>query len=142
MRPRSPSLAPTFGQAILHLPELLTAQMAVVVFTMLFVDLFDTTGTLIAVANQAGFLTEDGKLPRAKRALVSGSVATMGGAVLGVAARFQVPLPPRFAAVRDPKAVVGVHAPDRGTVAKAAGVLRGHDPERLDAFDVDGARRL
>lgn len=47
-----------------------------------------------------------------------------------------------FAAVRDSKAVVGVHAPDRATVAKAAGVLRDHDPERLHAFDVDGARRL
>jgi adenine/guanine/hypoxanthine permease len=50
---------------------------------MLFVDLFDTTGTLIAVANQAGFLTRDGKLPRANRALVSDSIATMAGATLG-----------------------------------------------------------
>jgi adenine/guanine/hypoxanthine permease len=78
-----PSLAPTFGQAFVNLPELLTAQMAIVVFTMLFVDLFDTTGTLIAVANQAGFLTKDGRLPRANRALVSDSVATMAGATLG-----------------------------------------------------------
>jgi adenine/guanine/hypoxanthine permease len=77
-----PSIAPTFGAAFLHLPELLTAQMAVVVFTMLFVDLFDTTGTLIAVANQAGML-KDNKLPRANRALVSDSVATMAGAALG-----------------------------------------------------------
>ncbi len=77
-----PSLAPTFGAAVVNLPELLTAQMALVVFTMLFVDLFDTTGTLIAVANQAGML-EDGKLPRANRALVSDSVATMAGSVLG-----------------------------------------------------------
>jgi adenine/guanine/hypoxanthine permease len=53
-----------------------------VVFTMLFVDLFDTTGTLIAVANQAGLL-KDNKLPRANRALVSDSVATMAGAALG-----------------------------------------------------------
>jgi AGZA family xanthine/uracil permease-like MFS transporter len=78
-----PSLAPTFGQAFMNLPELLTAQMAIVVFTMLFVDLFDTTGTLIAVANQAGFLTEEGKLPRANRALISDSIATMSGATLG-----------------------------------------------------------
>jgi AGZA family xanthine/uracil permease-like MFS transporter len=77
-----PSLAPTFGQAFANLPELFTAQMLVVVFTMLFVDFFDTSGTLIAIANQAGFL-RDGKLPRANRALVSDSLATMGGAVLG-----------------------------------------------------------
>jgi AGZA family xanthine/uracil permease-like MFS transporter len=78
-----PSLAPTFGQAIAYLPELFTARMAMVVFTMLFVDLFDTTGTLIAVANQGGFLTADGRLPRAGRALVSDAVATMAGATLG-----------------------------------------------------------
>ncbi|MEX0831212.1 MAG: NCS2 family permease [Nitriliruptoraceae bacterium] len=77
-----PSLAPTFGQAFANLPELLTAQMALVVFTMLFVDLFDTTGTLIAVANQAG-LVKDNKLPRANRALLSDSIATMAGATLG-----------------------------------------------------------
>lgn len=79
----APSLAPTFGQALLHLPDLFTAQMAVVVFTMLFVDLFDTTGTLIAVGNQAGLLTPDGRLPRAGRALVSDAIATMAGATLG-----------------------------------------------------------
>jgi adenine/guanine/hypoxanthine permease len=78
-----PSLAPTFGQAIAYLPELFTARMAIVVLTMLFMDLFDTTGTLIAVANQAGFLTADGRLPRAGRALVSDAIATMVGATLG-----------------------------------------------------------
>jgi len=78
-----PSVAPTFGQAFANLPELLTAQMLIVVLTMLFVDLFDTTGTLIAVANQAGFLDEQGRMPRANRALISDSIATMGGAVMG-----------------------------------------------------------
>lgn len=77
-----PSIAPTFGQAIINVPELFTAQMAIVVFTMLFVDFFDTSGTLIAIANQAGLL-RDGKLPRALQAFTSDSVATMGGAVLG-----------------------------------------------------------
>ncbi len=77
-----PSVAPTFGEAFINLPELLTAQMAVVIFTMLFVDLFDTTGTLIAVANQAGLL-KDNKLPRANRALMSDSIATMAGAAIG-----------------------------------------------------------
>ena len=78
-----PSVAPTFGEALTNLPELFTAQMAVVVFTMLFVDFFDTAGTLIGVTNQAGLLTEDGKLPNGSRALVSDAVATMGGAVAG-----------------------------------------------------------
>ncbi|MFA9431470.1 NCS2 family permease [Egicoccus sp. AB-alg2] len=80
---RVPSLAPTFGEAFGALPELLTVQMLVVVFTMLFVDFFDTAGTLIAVSNQAGLLDEQGRLPDANKALVSDSVATMGGAMLG-----------------------------------------------------------
>jgi adenine/guanine/hypoxanthine permease len=78
-----PSLAPTFGEAFGNLPELLTVQMMVVVFTMLFVDFFDTAGTLIAVSNQAGLLDEEGNLPRANKALVSDAVATMSGAALG-----------------------------------------------------------
>src|SRR5690606_14246254 len=77
-----PSLAPTFGQAITHLPDVVATEMIAVVFTMLFVDFFDTAGTLIAVAGQAGLL-RDGKLPRANRALMSDAAATMGGAVLG-----------------------------------------------------------
>jgi adenine/guanine/hypoxanthine permease len=78
-----PSLAPTFGEAFVNLPELLTVQLMLVVFTMLFVDFFDTAGTLIAVTNQAGLLDEEGRLPRANKALVSDSVATMSGAMLG-----------------------------------------------------------
>jgi AGZA family xanthine/uracil permease-like MFS transporter len=78
-----PGLSPTLGQALLHVPDLFTPQMAMVVFTMLFVDVFDTTGTLIAVGHQAGLLTPDGRLPRAERALVSDAIATMAGATLG-----------------------------------------------------------
>lgn len=78
-----PSVGPTFGEAVTNLPELRTGQMIMVVFTMLFVDFFDTAGTLIAVANQAGLLDSDGNLPRANRALAADSVATMGGAVVG-----------------------------------------------------------
>ncbi|WP_328593361.1 NCS2 family permease [Lolliginicoccus suaedae] len=77
-----PSIAPTFGQAIGSLDQLWTTQMIIVILTMLFVDFFDTSGTLIAVAHQAGFL-QNGKLPRANKALMADSVATMGGAVLG-----------------------------------------------------------
>ncbi len=57
--------------------------MAVVVFTMLFVDFFDTAGTLIGVTTQAGLMGDDGKLPSGNRALVSDAIATMGGAVAG-----------------------------------------------------------
>ncbi|MEU2039803.1 NCS2 family permease [Nocardia niwae] len=73
----------TFGQAIIHLPDAFTGQMAVVVLTMLFVDFFDASGTLIGVANQAGLLDENGKLPRAASALAADSVGTMAGAVIG-----------------------------------------------------------
>lgn len=77
-----PSLAPTFGQAITHLTDIFTAEMLVVIFTFLFVDFFDTAGTLMAVANQAGFL-RDNKLPRIGRALAADSLATCTGAILG-----------------------------------------------------------
>lgn len=73
----------TFGQAITHLPDAFTAEMAVVVLTMLFVDFFDASGTLIGVAKQAGLLDERGRLPRAASALAADSVGTMAGAVIG-----------------------------------------------------------
>jgi len=78
-----PSIAPTLGVAFANIPDLLTPQLLVIVFTMLFVDFFDTAGTLIAVTNQAGLLDKDGRLPQADRALVSDAVATMAGAALG-----------------------------------------------------------
>lgn len=77
-----PSLAPTFGQAILHLDQIFTIQMLVVILTFLFVDFFDTAGTLVAVATQAG-LMKDNKLPRAGRALFADSSATVAGSILG-----------------------------------------------------------
>ncbi len=81
-----PSVAPTFGvafDAIFHDPaSLLTTQFLVVVITFLFVDFFDTAGTLVAVANQAGLMKKD-KLPRAGKALLADSMATVTGAVFG-----------------------------------------------------------
>ncbi|MDT9725906.1 NCS2 family permease [Xylanibacillus composti] len=62
--------------------EFWTGNMWIVILTFLFVDFFDTAGTLVGVANQAG-LMKDNKLPRAGRALASDSVATMAGAVMG-----------------------------------------------------------
>ncbi|HLR59815.1 MAG TPA: NCS2 family permease [Pseudogracilibacillus sp.] len=77
-----PSLAPTFGQAFIHFGDIFTMQMLVVILTFLFVDFFDTAGTLVAVANQAG-LMKNGKLPRAGRALFADSTATVVGAAVG-----------------------------------------------------------
>ncbi len=54
-----------------------------VVFSFLFVDLFDTAGTLVGVSQQAGMLDKDGKLPNAGRALLADSLGTMGGALCG-----------------------------------------------------------
>lgn len=81
-----PSVAPTFGaafEAIFNDPgSLFTTQFLVIVITFLFVDFFDTAGTLVAVANQAG-LMKDEKLPRAGKALLADSMATVTGAVFG-----------------------------------------------------------
>ncbi|WP_210611435.1 NCS2 family permease [Priestia flexa] len=78
----APSLAPTFGAAFANFGDVFTLQMLVVILTFLFVDFFDTAGTLVAVATQAG-LMKDNKLPRAGRALLADSTATVAGAVLG-----------------------------------------------------------
>ena len=80
----APSLAPTFGQFITAFtdPEFYTLSMLGTILTFLFVDFFDNAGTLVAVANQAGFV-KDNKLPRAGRALISDSLASIAGAVLG-----------------------------------------------------------
>ena len=53
-----------------------------IILTFLFVDFFDNAGTLVAVANQAGFV-KDNKLPRAGRALLSDSIASVSGSILG-----------------------------------------------------------
>ncbi|WP_165820922.1 NCS2 family permease [Pueribacillus theae] len=77
-----PSLEPTFGVAFSHLGDIFTLQMLVVILTFLFVDFFDTAGTLVAVANQAGLL-KDNKLPRAGKALFADASATVAGAIVG-----------------------------------------------------------
>jgi AGZA family xanthine/uracil permease-like MFS transporter len=78
----APSVAPTFGAAFTHFGDIFTIQMLVVILTFLFVDFFDTAGTLVAVATQAGFM-KDNKLPRAGRALFADSAATVVGAAVG-----------------------------------------------------------
>ncbi|RSL32398.1 NCS2 family permease [Salibacterium salarium] len=82
-----PSLAPTFGAAFTNLGGIewsgqLIGQLLIIVLTFLFVDFFDTAGTLYAVANQAGFV-KNNKLPRAGKALMADSSATSIGAILG-----------------------------------------------------------
>jgi adenine/guanine/hypoxanthine permease len=76
-----PSLAPTFLK--LDLAGALEIGLISIIFALLFVDLFDTAGTLVGVAHRAGLLTPDGRLPRLKRALLADSSATMIGALLG-----------------------------------------------------------
>lgn len=80
-----PSLEPTFGKAFEAFGNwdlILNTDFLIVVLTFLFVDFFDTAGTLMAVAGQAG-LIKDNKLPRAGRALLADSLATVTGAVAG-----------------------------------------------------------
>ncbi len=77
---RPPSIAPTFLK--MNLTLALTAQMAPFILVFLFLDLFDTLGTLLGVSEQAG-LVKDGKLPRARQALLSDAVGTVFGAACG-----------------------------------------------------------
>jgi len=76
-----PSIAPTFMQ--MDLVGAFDVAMLSVIFSFLFVDLFDTSGTLVGVAQRGKLLDEDGNLPRLGRAMVADSTATMAGAVLG-----------------------------------------------------------
>ena len=63
--------------------EIFSWDMLIVVFTFLFVDIFDTVGTLAGVASKADMLDEDGKLPRVGKALAADSIGTIAGACLG-----------------------------------------------------------
>ncbi|MBW8186355.1 NCS2 family permease [Shewanella nanhaiensis] len=76
-----PSVMPTFMK--MDLSNVLEISMLSVVFAFLFVDLFDTSGTLVAVAQRGGFLDDKGRLPRLNRALTADSTATIAGAMLG-----------------------------------------------------------
>ena len=79
-----PSIMPTLGK--LDFSALLSGKwldFLVVVFAFLFVDMFDTLGTLIGVASKADMLDKDGKLPKIRGALLADAVGTSAGAVLG-----------------------------------------------------------
>jgi AGZA family xanthine/uracil permease-like MFS transporter len=76
-----PSLAPTFLQ--LDFSRIHETTFLLVVFSFLFIDIFDNAGTLIGVAHQAGLLDEKDQLPRMKQALVADSFAAMFGSLIG-----------------------------------------------------------
>ena len=76
-----PSIAPIAGKLSFSGSSIF--DFIVVIFAFLFVDLFDTLGTLIGVSTKAGFLDKEGKLPRIKGALFADALATTVGAVLG-----------------------------------------------------------
>src|SRR5882672_2116471 len=76
-----PSIAPVFLQ--MDLGGALKVGLVTVVFAFLFVDLFDNTGTLIALAHRGGFMRPDGTVPRLHRALMADSGAAMIGAAVG-----------------------------------------------------------
>ena len=76
-----PSLAPTW--MAMDIQGALNAGLLGVIFVFFFVDLFDTTGTLVGVSHRAGLLDKDGKLPRLKRALLADSIAITAGAAMG-----------------------------------------------------------
>ena len=75
-----PSIRPTLFK--LDFGALLSGEMLIVVVVFLFMDMFDTTGTLVGISQQAGLL-KDGKLPRASRALFADAVGTTFGALVG-----------------------------------------------------------
>ncbi|HIW13648.1 MAG TPA: NCS2 family permease [Candidatus Salinicoccus stercoripullorum] len=80
-----PSIKPTFGVAFDAFSDpaaFFNMQFLIVVLTFLFVDFFDTAGTLVGVASQANMI-KDNKLPRGDRALLSDSIATITGAIFG-----------------------------------------------------------
>ncbi len=79
--PNPTALGALFGP-LFDVSSMFTGTMLVVILTFLFVDFFDTAGTLLGVASQAG-LMKDNKLPRAGRALAADSIATIAGAVVG-----------------------------------------------------------
>src|SRR5471030_100760 len=76
-----PSIAPVLFQ--MDLGGAFKVGLMTVVFAFLFVDLFDNTGTLIALAHRGGFMKPDGTVPRLRSALISDSAAAMIGAVVG-----------------------------------------------------------
>ena len=78
------ALGDTFGQCFkFNFDGVSIVNFIVVIFSFLFVDIFDTLGTLIGVCNKGNMLDKDGKLPQIKPALMADAIATSAGAILG-----------------------------------------------------------
>lgn len=78
-----PSIGPVFAKVSFDAGVLLSAEMALVVLTMVFVDLFDTLGSLIGVTHRAGMADRDGHVPGLKKALFADALGTTVGSLLG-----------------------------------------------------------
>ncbi len=76
-----PSLAPVFCQ--FEWSSILSVDMVICVLTFLFIDMFDTIGTLIGVSHRAGMVDEQGNIPRLKDAFMADAIGTTVGAILG-----------------------------------------------------------
>lgn len=76
-----PSLSPLLFQ--FDFSSIFTMDMVIILFTLLFVDMFDTLGTLVGVASKANMLDDTGNLPKAKQALFADAIGTTAGACLG-----------------------------------------------------------
>jgi len=78
------AIGQTFGQCFnVDFAQVRITDFIVIICAFLFVDMFDTLGTLIGVANKADMLDKNGKLPKVKEALLADAIATSAGAVLG-----------------------------------------------------------
>lgn len=75
------SIEPTFCK--FDFSELFTLNMAIVIFTLLFINIFDTVGMLIGLASKTGIMKKDGQIPRVKQAMMSDAIGTTVGAMMG-----------------------------------------------------------
>ena len=75
------SMAPTFCQFDFN--EFFTLDMAIVIFTLLFMNIFDTVGTLVGLASKTGIMDEDGQIPHVKEAMMSDAIGTTVGSMMG-----------------------------------------------------------
>lgn len=76
-----PSIEPIFFK--FDFSQVFTIDMLIVLFTFLFVDMFDTVGTLVGVSSKSGMLDNEGRVPRVKQALFADSIGTFIGAIIG-----------------------------------------------------------
>lgn len=79
--PRFSDWAPVFGK--LDIAGALQLGLFEIVLVFLFVDMFDTVGTLVGVSTRAGFMDKNGRLPRARQALLADSIGTVAGSIFG-----------------------------------------------------------